>query len=78
MKTITKKIDIGTDFLLSGVEDYLSDLLEDGYTMSSALDIIVEDAVLRYVINKSYPGYIEVSTSSEGYGVFEVELEKIK
>jgi hypothetical protein len=78
MKTITKTINIGTEFLLSGVEDYLSDLLEDGYTMASALDIIVEDAVLRYEINKSYPGYIEVGTSSEGYGVFEVELEKIK
>lgn len=78
MKTITKTINIGTEFLLSGVEDLFSDLVEEGYTITEALDIIASDAVLRYELGKSYPSYMETGSSTDGDGVYEVELEKIK
>jgi hypothetical protein len=78
MKTITKTINIGTQFLLSGVEDFFSDLIEEGYTITEALDIISSDAVLRFELDKSYPSYMMSGSSTDGDGVYEVELEKIK
>ena len=78
MKTIKKTINVGTDFLLSGVEDLFSDLIEEGYTIAEALDIIAGDAVLRYEVGKSYSSYMEVGSSTDGDGVYEVELVKVK
>jgi hypothetical protein len=78
MKTITKTINIGTQFLLSGVEDFFSDLIEEGYTITEALDIISSDAVLRFELGKSYSSYMMSGSSTDGDGVYEVELEKIK
>jgi hypothetical protein len=78
MKTITKTINIGTQFLLSGVEDFFSDLIEEGYTITEALDIISSDAVLRFELDKSYSSYMMSGSSTDGDGVYEVELEKIK
>ena len=77
MKTIKKTINVGTNFLLSGVEDFFSDLIEDGFTITEALDIISEDAVLRYEVGKSYPSHMLSGSSTDGNGVYEVELVKI-
>lgn len=77
MKTIKKTINVGTNFLLSGVEDFFSDLIEDGFTITEALDIISEDAVLRYELSKSYPSHMLSGSSTDGNGVYEVELVKI-
>ena len=78
MKTITKTINIGTQFLLSGVEDFFSDLIEEGYTITEALDIISSDAVLRFELDKSYPSHMMAGSSTDGDGVYEIELVKIK
>jgi hypothetical protein len=77
MKTINKTINIGDDFLLSGVEDFFNDLIEEGFTITQALNIIAEDAVLRYETDRLYPAHIVVSSNDTGNGVFELEMEKI-
>ena len=77
MKTIKKTINVVTNFLLSGVEDLFSDLIEEGYTIAEALDIIAGDAVLRYEVGKSYSSYMLSDSSTDGNGVYEVELVKI-
>jgi len=77
MKNINKTINIGDDFLLSGVEDFFNDLIEEGFTITQALNIIAEDAVLRYETDRLYPAYMVVSSTDTGNGVFELEMEKI-
>ena len=77
MKTIKKTINIGDEFLLGGVEDFFNDLIEEGCTVTEALNIISADAVLRYERDRLYPSYMTVSSTEMEDGVFELEMEKI-
>lgn len=77
MKTIKRTIEICDSYLLSGVEDLFNDLVnEEGCTVTEALNIIAEDAVLRYETERLYPSYAVVSSTDKGNGVFELEMEK--
>jgi hypothetical protein len=78
MKTINKTINIGENFLLCGVEYFFNDLIEEGYSITEALNIISSDAVLRYETDRLYPSYATVSSTEMENGVYELEMEKIR
>ena len=77
MKTIKKTINIGEDFLLSGVEYFFNDLIEEGCTIEEALNIISTDAVLRFERDRLFPSYVTVRSTEMDGGVFELEMEKL-
>ena len=77
MKTIKKTINIGDGFLLCGVEYFFEDLIEEGCTVTEALNIIASDAVLRYERDRLYPSYVTVGSTEMEDGVYELEMEKI-
>ena len=77
MKTIKKTINIGEDFLLCGVEYFFEDLIEEGYTVTEALNIIASDAVLRFERDRLFPSYVTVTSTEMDGGVFELEMEKL-
>jgi hypothetical protein len=77
MKTIKKTINIGDGFLLCGVEYFFEDLIEEGCTVTEALNIIASDAVLRYERDRLFPSYMTVSSTEMEDGVYELEMEKI-
>jgi hypothetical protein len=77
MKTIKKTINIGDEFLLGGVEDFFNDLIEEGCTVTEALNIISTDAVLRFERDRLYPSYVTVRSTEMDGGVFELEMEKL-
>jgi hypothetical protein len=78
MKTIKKTINIGDGFLLCGVEYFFEDLIEEGCTVTEALNIIASDAVLRYERDRLYPSYVTVGSTEMEDGVYEIEMERLR
>jgi hypothetical protein len=78
MKTIKKTINIGDEFLLCGVEYFFEDLIEEGCTVTEALNIIASDAVLRYERDRLYPSYVTVGSTEMEDGVYEIEMERLR
>ena len=78
MKTIKKTINICDDFLLCGVEYFFEDLIEEGCTVTEALNIISTDAVLRYERERLFPSYVTVTSTEMEDGVFELEMERLR
>ena len=76
-KTKNIKFTFEPGILLSGVSGWYKDLLEGGMSSEDALHYIMSDAICEYFLYKKYPKWASTSRTFDGYGGFEIELEKL-